>query len=140
MLDVSSGSVSSQYIILKEVSKGQIGDVKQHRSRKSEWLSLQDQSVGSILVGDFNAHHIGWLRHSHSTTPEGSHLKRFSQKHGLSQRVKSPTRGPYLLDLVFTDLPQLLTVEVISEITDHRALSLRFNVPPISFRRLPRTV
>ena len=116
------------------------GEVASIDILQSEWLSLQEQSVGTIIVGDFNAHHIGWLRHSHSTTPEGSRLKRFSQEHGLSQRVKSPTRGPYLLDLVLTDLPNLLTVEVISEITDHRALSLRFSAPPISFESLPRKV
>ena len=116
------------------------GEVASIDVLESEWLSLQGQSVGTILVGDFNAHRIDWLRHSHSNTPEGSHLKRFCQEHGLSQRVKSVTRGPYLLDLVLIDLPNLLTVEVINEITDYRALSLRFSSPPISFECLPRRV
>ena len=93
---------------------------------EDELNTLRDQCVGVIIVGDFNVHHLSWLRHSHSTTPEGVRLKSLVHDLGLSQRVRTPTRGQCLLDLVITDLPNLLTIEVVSKIADHRGFSIRF--------------
>ncbi len=41
---------------------------------------------------------------------------------------------------MFTDLPQLTTVEVVSEIADHRGWSIRFSGPPLSLEVLNRDV
>ena len=47
---------------------------------------------------------------------------------GLKQVVKEPTRGDYLLDLVLTDSPELLTVSVLPEISDHRVICIDVEV------------
>ena len=54
--------------------------------------------------------------------------------------MRKPTRGQYLLDLVLTDMPTLMQVEVVSELTDHCPVSIRFFSPPLSFEEIVREV
>ena len=75
------------------------------RSLGSEWAALRDQCIGTVIVGDMNIHHRSWLQFSHSVTPEGMALKIWVLEHGFPQRVRKPTRGEYLLDLVFIGMP-----------------------------------
>ena len=62
-------------------------------------------AVSCIVMGDMNVHNPSWLRFSNRDTAEGSELEAICDQHGLRQMVSKPTRGPYLLDLVLTDLP-----------------------------------
>ena len=75
-------------------------------------------------------HNEDWLKHSNGSSPEGKELEQVSVSHGLRQRVKKPTRGDHLLDLVLTDLHGQVTCEVVPGIldTDHRATIASVNV------------
>ena len=68
--------------------------------------------VHTLLVGDMNVHHKGWLRFSTAESPEGRALLDTSCSLGLDQFVKEPTRGPILLDLVLSDLGERLSASV----------------------------
>ena len=103
----------------------------------AEWSRLEADHVQSVIVGDMNVHHMSWLRYSSHTSSAGVFLREWARDRGLTQRVRSPTRGPHLLDLVLTDCPDI-TVEVLSELSDHRPLSLRLPCPPLSFDRVER--
>ena len=59
--------------------------------------------IGTIILGDMNVHHTGWLTHSANITPEGRALFKFCAYNGIAQCVDGPTRRKYLLDLVLTD-------------------------------------
>ena len=58
----------------------------------------------------------------------------------MKQVVREPTRGEYLLDLVLTDIPELLSVRVLLEISDHRVVCVDLHVSVPSFASIPRTV
>ena len=59
-----------------------------------------------------------------SNTALGAQLKQVCDDFGLAQRVGKPTRGDYLLDLVLSDCAALASVQVASEIADHRVVLL----------------
>ena len=84
--------------------------------------------VGSILVGDMNCHHAKWLKYSNGITPEGRRLLHFATTAGMTQCVKSPTRGLYLLDLVLTDMAGCVKCKVLPPIADHRLVYTTVNV------------
>ena len=84
------------------------------RSRQFDYVAV---------VGDINTHHKSWLRFSREDTPRGAKLKHVCDTHGLKERVRKPTRGPYLLDLVLTDHPQI-DVVIGAKIADHSSLLL----------------
>ena len=50
---------------------------------------------------------------------------------GLRQIIREPTRGKYLLDLVLTDLGDLVKARVLESIADHRSVlcEMRLQVP-----------
>ena len=78
--------------------------------------------IATVIVGDMNCHHEEWLTHSHGTTREGKLLEQVAASHGLKQKVRQPTRGQYLLDLVLTDLQSLSCIVVPGVLeNDHRA-------------------
>ena len=71
-------------------------------------LTLHMQNhIGTIVVGDFNAHHHNWLKHSSTDTkpnPAGHRLYDITTQNELKQMVNFPTHQKgNLLDLVFTD-------------------------------------
>ena len=78
------------------------GEVASVNSLEKEWAELDDSAVGALLVGDLNVHNEAWLKYSTGTTPEGRALQHFCAEHGLEEKVKKPTRGENLLDLVLT--------------------------------------
>ena len=71
-------------------------------------------TVGTIVFGDMNVHHKAWLKYSSKTKPEGSMLFKVCARQALLQLVQRPTRDKYLLDLVLSDLGQLMKVKVLS--------------------------
>ena len=101
---------------------------------------LRTEVVGIILVGDANVHHKRWLRHSNDNTQLGERLWHISQDNGLKQLVKKPTRGQYLLDLVLTDVPELVTVTVLPELSDHRIVCIDLAVHVPTYAEIPREV
>ena len=51
-------------------------------------------------------------------------LQTFGQERNLSQRVRKPTRGEYLLDLVMTDI-EPMKIDHLSTIADHQLLLIQ---------------
>ncbi len=97
----------------------------------SEVAEFGAGTLGTILVGDMNVHEERWLRHSDGTSPEGRLLRDISCSHGWEERVRKPTRGQYLLDLVLTDLGTEVQTKVMKSISDHEAVlgTLEFSAP-----------
>ena len=75
--------------------------------------------IGTLIFGDMNVHHKAWSYHSNGTAPEGTALFKVCAKHALQQLVRHPTRDQYLLDLMLSDLSQLVKIKVLSKISDH---------------------
>jgi len=96
-------------------------EVDSINSFKLELTKLSENTIGSIVVGDLNVHHVQWLYHSTGVTTEGKLLHKVCLQHGLRQLVKEPTRINNLLDLVLTDLDDVNSV-VLPQIGDHSAV------------------
>lgn len=96
----------------------------------SEFREHSPQALGTIVVGDLNCHNIRWLRHSSRNSPEGSALYNACLELGLVQRVRSPTRGGNLLDLVLSDVSSM-SCRVLPAVADHNVVeaTLKFSVP-----------
>ena len=75
--------------------------------------------VATVVVGDMNVHHEDWLKFSNGSSREGKLLEQISASHGLKQRVKKPTRGNHLLDLVLTDLHGDVVCDVVPGVLDN---------------------
>ena len=108
-----------------------IGEIESIRSLLAEWLQLQDSVIGTIVVGDLNVHHVRWLRFSTGISVEGSALLNFCMQYGFKQMVNKSTREDNLLDLVLTDLPDILSTEVYNKIADHNRVrcQITFEIP-----------
>ena len=101
---------------------------------------LQGDVIGVLLVGDVNIHHQRWLHHSHSNTAVGERLWNICRDAGLKQLVKEPTRKQYLLDLVLPNIPELVKVAVLPEISDHRVVNIEVNAVVSISPAIERTV
>ena len=75
-----------------------------------------------------NIHHKKLLRFSNNNSTLGDRLWTQCQDFGLKQLVNSPTRNEYLLDLVLTDVGNLLKVQVLPELSDHRVVSITLDI------------
>ena len=73
---------------------------------------------GVFLIGDFNVHSIQWLQFSSHESREGHVLRNFCQRQSLTQCARQPTRNAYLLDLVMTDMPDDVNIDVLPGISD----------------------
>ena len=98
---------------------------------ETEWLRHSQAMMGTVVMGDCNVHHQRWLKYSSSTTPEGRALYDFCCYYDFEQRVKKPTRGANLLDLVLTDLHGCVTCKVHPKLADHSLVeaTLELQVP-----------
>ena len=84
-----------------------------------------------VVTGDFNLPHIDWdledckskytiKENPQYGTAENQALLDLAHQHSLSQCVKEPARGNNILDLVFTNNPDLVeNSEVIAGMSDH---------------------
>ena len=106
----------------------------------TELRHLRSEVVGTIVLGDINTHHRKWLRHSSGNKVIGERLHNICHEAGLKQLVRELTRGDYLLDLVLSDIPELLSVRVLLEISDHRVVCVDMHVTVPLFASIPRTV
>ena len=79
------------------------GEIASIESLDEEIANFGGETLGTILLGDMNVHEEGWLRFSDGTSIEGRLLRDVACSHGWEERVRKPTRGQHLLDLVLTD-------------------------------------
>ena len=79
------------------------GEIASIISLTPEMETFASGCVGTMIVGDMNVHHVGWLTYSSGTTPEGRELYSWCLGSGFEERVGKPTREEYLLDLALTD-------------------------------------
>lgn len=87
-----------------------------------------------------NVHNTQWLTHSSGTSVEGRALHAWCCEHGFQQKVRQPTRGPYLLDLVLTDLGSKVKTSVVAGISDHHAIFGRILFPKPEVTQIERRV
>ena len=95
------------------------GEVASIDTLKLEIEKYRHDAIGVCLTGDMNVHHKPWLTFSSRCTPEGARLQDVCKRLCLTECVKKPTRGNYLLDLVLTDLEHAITTHVVSGVSDH---------------------
>ena len=109
------------------------GEVASIERLEQEWLKHSDAVLGTLLVGDLNVHHTTWLKHSSSVSREGSALYNFCTTFGLEERVRKPTRGNNLLDLVLTDMHTDVQCTVQPQLADHRMVlaTVQLEVPKV---------
>ena len=92
----------------------------------TELEQLRERHIGTAIVGDFNCHNSCWLRYSSCVSIKRRALHRFSMESGLHQFVKKPNREDYLLDLVLSDLGDVVSTCVLSPIADHNLVFVPF--------------
>ena len=109
------------------------GEILSVTSLSEELNQYGQMAIGTVLMGDFNVHEAGWLRYSDGSTPEGRELHDVSSVYGLEEKVRAPTRGDYLLDLVLTDMGSDVKCKVIDGVSDHNAVlgEILFRVPEV---------
>ena len=88
-------------------------------------VQAEDVRASFLSVGDLNGHHKGWLG-STTTNRHGIAASNFATVSCCDQLVVGPThaRGG-TLDLLMTDVPDLMRVAVVAPIgnSDHSSLS-----------------
>ena len=90
------------------------------------------QKMGTILCGDFNVHHQGWLSPSNRTTPEGKCLFDICCTHQFRECTKVPTRKKHLLDLTLTNVEECVTCKVVGGVSDHQMVVCKMDLPLFS--------
>ena len=85
-------------------------------------MQAEDVRASFLFVGDLNGHHREWLGSATKTTIELQPLINYATASGCDHLVVGPTRAPGgTLDLLMTDVPDLLQVAVVAPIvnSDH---------------------
>ena len=90
-------------------------------SFETEWQEHCNAALGSVILGDLNLHHKGWLRYSSRNSTEGALMRKICNQYGFRQLVHESTRESNLLDLVITDI-EGVKVKVLPGIADHKAV------------------
>ena len=88
-------------------------------------IQVGDAKSSFVFTGDFNAKHLAW--HSRETDANGRAAFEFGASSGTTQMVNESTHDHgNVLDLLFTDVPDAVTVNVKDRIgkSDHNALSI----------------
>ena len=117
-------------------SPGELGTIE---SFQRELQSQMQFSTGSIIVGDFNVHSNRWLHFSNGESAEGRALADACADWGMRQLVRSPARGPYLLDLALTDVEGASSA-VLPGISDHQIVCTTVDLAVPVEERFERTV
>ena len=116
------------------------GEVLSVTSLREEYNLLKGDAIGTMVIGDLNAHHIRWLRYSSENSPEGEALHNFCQDYGFIELVGAPTRDNYLLDLVLTDLHSAARARVLPGVSDHSMVlaifDTKIDLQPSSLRKV----
>ena len=91
-------------------------------------IQSTDRKAAFVFVGDFNAHHANWLN-SKRTDDHGIAAFDFANVSGCTQLVKGPTHNlGGCLDLVLTDVPDLVSVTVNAPIGSSDHSSIKFSL------------
>ena len=106
------------------------GETASIRRFEDEYAVHSRNAVSCIVLGDLNCHNVEWLKFSSQNTPEGRELEEICCTNGLSQHVSAPTRGPYLLDLVLSNLASGIRCRTVAGIhgDDHHGVLTAVNV------------
>ena len=108
-------------------------EVESIKRFEEEYIKFSAECVSSIIVGDMNCHNKEWLKWSSRNSPEGTALEDVCCSCGLSQKVKGPTRGPHLLDLVLSDFESGVRTRITPGIhdNDHKGVlaTVKLSVP-----------
>ena len=57
------------------------GEVQALESWEKEWQEHHKEALGSVVNGDLNLHHLGWLRFSSRNSTEGSLMRNKCNQH-----------------------------------------------------------
>ena len=105
-------------------------------------IQENDRKSSFLFVGDFNVHHREWLNSVSPTDGHGVRAFDFSNESGCDQLINRPThRSGNPLDLIFTDVPGVVNVNVGSPIgtSDHAYISaiikIKQPIPAVNFSR-----
>ena len=88
-------------------------------------VQAEDVRASFLFVGDLNGHHQEWLG-SRTTNRHGVAALNFATASGCDQFFAGPTHARGIsLDLLMTDIPDLILVAVVAQIgnSDHSSLS-----------------
>ena len=132
-------STTGPYLICAWYRPPDPGEVGSINTLRAEWLRHVEGALGTLIIGDLNVHHKGWLRYSSRNSAEGTALRDFCNEMGLQQLVKSPTRKEYLLDLVLSDVGGILC-KVLPRIADHELVLTTLALSAPKSNMLPREV
>ena len=117
------------------------GELNSRVTFEAEFLELQLDSIGTIVIGDLNVHQPSWLLYSSHNTPEGSKLGEVRRERGLFDHVRQPTRNNYLLDLVLSNMVNVSTsVFFFQGICDHSLVLVRLNFSVLDTVAIQRDV
>ena len=72
------------------------GEVDSIKSLRKEWCELNEDAIGTVVIGDINIHHRKWLIKSARNSSEGEELLRFCTDFGMQQLVRDATREKYV--------------------------------------------
>ncbi|KAI8494070.1 hypothetical protein Bbelb_284170 [Branchiostoma belcheri] len=112
-------------------------------TKNLDYLRTKTKATGTLLTGNYNAHHKKWLL-SKKTDPPGRHTLTLCTTHGLSQLVNGVThRKGNRLDFILSDTPSLCTeVHIDPEIykSDHYLLSTSISCSPVQEKSTPRKI
>ena len=113
------------------------GEVRSIDALETELVRLRSGCVGTLIMGDFNAHEKDWLRFSSGTSAEGRRLRDVCCDNSLTEFTGKPTHEHgNLLDLTLSDLETGLKTRVVEEVagSDHCGVlaTVAFNVPTVS--------
>ncbi len=107
-------------------------------------LRSKTRAIGTILAGDYNAHHREWLQSRANTNAPGRKTLTLCTTHGLSQLVKGPTQiKGNRLDLIMCDIPNLCSeIEIDAQVgnSDHYLLQTSIALSPIQETTAPRMI
>ena len=120
------GNVSNIYVFAVYRNPGLDDSLYDCLLRAMHEVQGLDRKAAFIVLGDVNAHHVEWLGSS-LTDRHGVAALDFCSLAGLQQLVNSPTHaGGNRLDLVMTDVPDVIDVSVSAPLgsSDHCFLSV----------------
>ena len=95
----------------------------------------QQNYNSSIIIGDFNLPNFNWKEYTFPSYPKSYALLYDSIiKNSFSQLINKPTRNNNIIDLLFTNEKQLLSINIgdyfglYKNISDHYSISFNVNI------------
>jgi len=92
---------------------------------------MSNASSQVILMGDFNLPNVDWIHYSAPATPFYDKFLSFVNESGLLQFVSEPTRHENILDILLTNVPDLISdlqVQCPLSTSDHNVVKFGVNI------------